>query len=296
MDLFLTLTNLLALLFWVRLWSQPERELYFNPFLSTPTRLTDRVLDFLRPVLPLPGRPAAFLLIAFVLAFRALFRSRFHPEDPWRIALGLVFPFNPGQPGMLGALQFSLLDFLFFLARFWGVALLVQWLTPVPRRTRASDAFRFFALPFSGLHGWLQPVALCLTHAALVCTLCSCATLDARDLPRQHDLPFALPGPGSNGYRLALGSLTLCSISDLLMVAWHMVFAMLVVSLFAALTRNPLLIVACQEGVVTLLGRFGHRLQLGFLDLSPLLFMASLFLLHHAVVLAVLLAAMPRIV
>ena len=70
MDIFLLLTNLLLLLFWVRLWSQPDRELYFNPLLSAPTRLTDRVLDFLRPALPLPERLTTLLLLVFLLAFR----------------------------------------------------------------------------------------------------------------------------------------------------------------------------------------------------------------------------------
>ena len=103
METFLVITDLLLLLFWVRLWSLPDKELYFNPLLSAPTRLTDRVLDFLRPVLPLPGRLTALLLLAFLLAFRAAGLNHFRAEEPWVLTVGTIYHFSPREPGAHGA-------------------------------------------------------------------------------------------------------------------------------------------------------------------------------------------------
>ncbi|MEI6211611.1 MAG: hypothetical protein WCR06_08285 [bacterium] len=288
MESFLLITDIFLLLFWVRLWSRPDKELYFNPFLSAPTRLTDRVLDFLRPVLPLPDRLTALLLLAFFLVFRAVTLQHFLAEEPWVITLGAVFPFSPREPGMSGAMVFSALHFLFFVARFWGVYLIIQLLTPIPRRDRASQAFAFAALPLAALRRWAQLLVLLAVHGLLVYELSLAGILN---LPATHPLAMTATGM-ANGRLIHLACLSLISVADALMMAWQLMFALLISSFLAAMMQNGALLAISNEGVSTMLGCWRQRLIVGFLDLTPLLYMASAYLLYNVVLLPCLFAIM----
>jgi len=90
MDFFLYGFHIAALIFWVRLWSAPAREFYFNPFLSGTMRLTDSVLAFLRPVLFMPERAAALAVLIFVLLFKTVVTWRFGGD--WLIRVGRCPP------------------------------------------------------------------------------------------------------------------------------------------------------------------------------------------------------------
>jgi hypothetical protein len=293
METFLVSTDLLLLLFWVRLWSLPDKELYFNPFLSAPTRLTDRVLDFLRPVLPLPGRLTALLLLAFLLAFRAVALSHFRAEDTWVLTVGPIYNFAPRAPGVHGALIFSALHFLFFIARYWGVYVLIQILTPALRRDRASEAFHFAALPLAALRRWAQLLLLLAVHGLLVyeLTLVGAGTVQA--LPGIAAHPLAPPVAVAFGRLLYLGCLTLLSVADLLTMAWQLMFALLVGSFAAAMLQNAALNAICNEGVATMLGT-RKRLIVGFLDLTPLLYMAGAYILYNIVICSFLFSVIAK--
>ena len=295
METVLTVTNLLLLLFWVRLWSLPDKELYFNPFLSAPTRLTDRVLDFLRPALPLPGRLTSLFLLAFLLILRGAALNHFRPAEPWSLTVGTLFSFSAREPGIHGALTFSALHFLFFVARFWGVYVLTQLLTPVLQRDRASEAFHFAALPLSALRRWLQILLLLTVHAILVYELTRIGSLTAHIPPAIDGRPFVAPDAHSTNGLLFLACLTLLSAADLLMMAWQFMFALLVGSFLAVMLQNALLNAICGEGIATLFGRSRKRLIVGFLDLTPLLYMASAYICYHILVLSVLPAIIMKI-
>jgi hypothetical protein len=278
-DTFLIVTNLFLLIFWVRIWSSPEKELYFNPFLSAPTRFTDRVLTFLHPVLPLPERVLALLLIVFFLAFRGLLVAYLLPEAPWSLTIGTLYHFVPREEDVYGTLLFSILDFLFFIARFWGVFTLVGLLTPIPRRDRATQTLYYAALPISLLRTWLQIVALVLLHGLLV------FQTNQLGLPA----PTAANLPTAAAFSLRqLGPLTLLSVADSLLMAWQLMFALLVTSLAAVILQHPMLNAISAEGVNTLLGGGRKRMLVGFLDLTPLLYMASLYLLYYLALLPLL--------
>jgi hypothetical protein len=295
METFLIITDFLLLLFWVRLWSLPDRELYFNPLLSAPTRLTDSVLDFLRPVLPVPGRLTALLLVVFLLVFRAVALNHFLAGEPWVITVGSYFRFSPHAPGLHGALTFSALHFLFFVARYWGVYVLIQILTPVLRRDRASEAFHFAALPLAALQRWAQILLLLTVHGVLVYELSVVGALNTH-LPAGVDMrPLVLPAADAAGRLPYLICLILFSVADLLLTAWQLMFALLVGSFAAVMLQNAALNAICNEGVATLLGGIRKRLLIGFIDLTPLLYMAGVYILYHIVVVSVLLAAMARI-
>jgi len=295
METFLVITNFLLLLFWVRLWSLPDKELYFNPFLSAPTRLTDRVLDFLRPVLPLPGRLTALLLLGFLLAFRAVAVNHVRAEEPWGITIGAIRSFSPREPGVHGALTFSALHFLFFIARYWGVYVLIQILTPVLRRDRASEAFHFAALPLAALQRWAQILLLLAVHGVLVYELNLVGAITIHAPPSGEVHTFAPPVADASGQLLYLGCLTLLSVADLLMMAWQLMFALLVGSFAAAMMQNAALNAICNEGVATMLGGTRKRLIVGFLDLTPLLYMGGVYILYYIVVLPLLFSVLDKI-
>ena len=295
MDLFLTATNCLLLLFWVRLWSRPDRELYFNPFLSAPTRLTDRSIDFLRPALPLPDGLLALLLLLFLLAFRAAVLIAAHAELPWQITLGTVFLFVPRTPDVNSGMIFSLLHFLFFIVRYWGVYVLIQCLTPVRRRDRTSEAFRFAARPLSMLRTWAQILLLLATNGVLVAALTYFGAPYSHPLiaGTEHLVVPALPATDIHLPELAL--LTLCSIADLLVTAWQLMFSLLIGAFAAAMLQNALLGTVCNEAVATMIGSTRKRLIVGIIDFTPLLYMLSAHLLYTAVVMPILRAALQSL-
>ena len=290
MDALLIITDLLVLLFWVRFWAASEQEFYFNPFLSAPARLTDRVVDFLRPVLPLPGRLTALLLVAFVLAFRAVALQHFFAENwPWTVTIGPFFAFTPRQPGVHGALLFSLLDFLFFIARFWGLYLFVQALTPVMRRDRGSEAFHVAAMPLSAQRWWLQLLLLVATHAVLVyeLTRVGVATLHAAEgMP--HSTAPMLPDVSTADHLLHLGWLTALSLADALQAGKACMLAFIIGSFVSLLLQNAALNAVCNEGVSVLLGRFARRIPVGMLDFTPILYFFGVNILYVLICYAVM--------
>ena len=272
MDPILIVSNLFLLLFWVRLWSLPERELYFNPFLSAPTRLTDRILDFLRPVLPIPGRLAALLILAFLLIFRGIVLNHFAETAPMSITVGLVFQFTPRLAGLHGALIFSALHFFLFIAHFWGLYLCIQLLTPVLRRDRASEAFHFAALPLSALRWWLQIPLLVVLNVFLVYELISVGILSVQTPPGMP-APPPLPADGEWVKQILYhGWLTALSVADSLLLAKNAMIVFILGGLAAMLTQNPLLNAISNEGVNVLLGRFVRRVCIGLFDLTPILY------------------------
>ena len=277
METFLTVTDFLLLLFWVRLWSQPDRELYFNPFLSAPTRLTDRVLDFLRPALPLPRRLMALLLLLFLLVFRAVALNHFRAETPWVITLGSVLAFSPREPGVPGALTFSALHFLFFIVHYWGVYVLIQLLTPIKRRDRASEAFRFAALPLSALNRWLQLLMLAVITSGLVYGLAQRGSLALQTLPGLPAPQSSLQASAETAHRLLFyGGLTILSMTDSLIAATNLMFVFILGGLASLVLQNALVAAVSNEGVNVLLGRFSRRMLMGMMDLTPIFYFFAL--------------------
>jgi hypothetical protein len=290
MEPILIASDLLLLLFWVRLWTNPEQEFYFNPFLSGPMRLVDGTTSFLRPILPfVPERAICLLILAFGLVFRAalFFRLGF----PWSITLGAAFPFTPRVEGLPGALAFSLLDFLFFIARFWSLYLLVQLLTPVLRRDRATQAFHYAALPFSLLRRWAQLIVLVAVHLILVREADLYGKLAMPAVQAGLTLPPLALGLGAElSDLLRLGWLTAASVADGLLALRTCLLAFVFGGLAATLVQNPGLRQVTQEALDVLLGRFSRRpLLVGMFDLTPILFFVAINLIHGFLIAAVLL-------
>ena len=285
---YLTLSfNMLLLLFWVRLWSAPDKEFYFNPFLSGTIKITDSTLAFLRPVLYLPEQAAAAVILFFLVLFKTILLLRL--QGTWAVTLGTFFHFSPQATGSTTSslLLFSLLHFVAFLLKLWTVYLLVRLITPPVRDTRATEAFAFFARPFSRLPLLAQPAVLLALHAALAFTVSRTGTLSIISQITEGAKPTA-GSPFLDGPLLAqvlkTGWLAALSFADGLSLLTKTLFILILGNLAAAVLQARGAVIICSEGVELLLGRFARNRVggMGF-DFTPLIFFFVVDMMYNSV-------------
>lgn len=276
--------HIAALIFWVRLWSTPAREFYFNPFLSGTIRLTDNIFAFLRPVLFMPERAAALLLLLFVLVFKTIFVWRFGGE--WLIRIGHSFMFAPppAKNHAVSLFLFSTLQTVVFILRLWTVYLLVRLITPPARTSRAGEALAFFVRPFSYLPFLLQPIVLLALHGVLAVILVHvCVLKPVMIQSAQGPINPFLTGP-LFAQALKMGWLAVLSFCDGLMFLTRGLFVLIIASFGAALLQARGAVIICSEGVELLLGRFARRGGTGMgLDFTPLIFFFVVDLLYSSI-------------
>lgn len=287
MDYLIYAFNILLLLFWIRLWSAPDKEFYFNPFLSGTIKITDTVLAFLRPVLFLPEQVAAVVILLFGILFKTLLFLRL--QVTWSIKLGTFFQFSPqavgDQPGPL--LLFSLLHFAEFLFTLWTVYLLVRLITPPFRTNRATEAFAFFARPFSRLPLLAQPVVLFALHAMLALIVSRIGTLSTitqiTESPKQVMASPFLTGPFP-AQVLKTGWLAALSFADGLSMLTRALFIFILGNLGAAILQAQGAAMICSEGAELLLGRFARARVggMGF-DFTPLIFFFVVDMMYNSI-------------
>lgn len=278
--------NVIFLLFWLRLWSAPDKEFYFNPFLSGTIKLTDSVIAFLRPVLYMPEQAAALVILLFLTLFKTLLFVRLN--FAWNITLGTYFLFAPARAENLPhLLLFSVLHIAAFLLRLWTVYLLVRLITPPFRTTRATEALAFFARPFSRISPFAQPFVLIGLHAALAFAVSRTGVLhifsQVTEAPKTAMTSPFLEGP-YYAQLLRVGWLAALSLADGLALLVRMLFAFIIGNLGAALFQARGATLICSEGVELLLGRFArHGVGgMGF-DFTPLIFFFVVDLLYNSI-------------
>jgi hypothetical protein len=288
MDYLQLLFNILLLLLWVRLWSAPSKEFYFNPFLSGTVRLTDSVFAFLRPVLNLPEAVTAVLLILFTVAFKTLLIGRMGGQ--WSIPFGGLFLFSQPVAGEHWGPHFlySALHFAAFLIRFWSVFLLVKLLTLQQRTSRAAEAFAFFSRPFSRLPLLAQPAVLVVLHVALAFAVSRTGTLSTIAQVGQEAQAVAV-SPFMTGplfaQLLKTGWLAALSFADALALLTRTLFILIIGNFGAAILQAQGAAIICHEGVELLLGRFARNRAatgMGF-DFTPLIFFFVVDMMYNAI-------------
>lgn len=271
------LFNLFLLLFWVRIWVRPVNEFYFNPFLSGTTRLVDRILNFLRPVLMLPDQVASLFLLTFFSLFKTLFFMRF--GGGVTLSFGTLFSFAPnpqhtsfGFLVLFGALQFAL-----FLVRLWTLYFLVRLLARPTRLTRAAEAFAFFCRPFSLLPFLMQPFALLFLHFCLTAVIVSLGFIPSVLSTLMPDAPAPAADLFLAGHPLAvflkLGWLSLMSYADGLMWMNNALLLSIVGSFLSMIFGLKTVMLICAESVDVILGRFSRRqTATSGIDFTPMIF------------------------
>jgi hypothetical protein len=276
------LVNCILLLFWIRLWADPRREFYFNPFLSGPIRLVDAVVG----ALGLPAKFTCLLMLACGLVFRAALALRFGYE--WKLSLGSIFDFTPRILSFPNLLVFSVLDFLLFIARLWTVYLLIRMITPSNRRDRGTEAFEFSARPFSLLTPPLRIALLATVHLLIVLELQMLVTMQlATRIPEiiaggarfltVSDWPAGLVSV------LKLGCMVAASCADGLNAMRGALITCIIGGLAAMLIGNQIFRQIFAEGLTVILGRFARApLVAGMMDFTPLIFFFALRLIYNA--------------
>lgn len=269
--------NILLLLFWVRLWAAPDREFYFNPFLSGTVRMTDSVLAFLRPVLNLPEPVAAWLIMVFVVAFKTLFCGRL--QVVWTITFGTGFTFAPPiiEHHWGPQLLFSVFHFVAFLLKFWCVYLIVKVITPPMRANRATETLAFFARPFSRLPFIAQAVVLAALHVALAFAVSRTGVMNSVN-PLTQETTAIAASPFLSGplvvQLLKTGWLAALSMADGFSILIRALFVLIIGNFAAAILQAQSVLIICLEGVELLMGRFARNRAvtgMGF-DFTPLIF------------------------
>ena len=264
-------TNLFFLMLWMRLWKLEDHEFYFNPLLSAPARMTEKMAEFLRPVLPgLPPRAIMAVTLLFLIIFRGVMLCS--AGSNWLIVIGSNYAREFPVGDWIGCILFSLTDFMVFLLRLWGLALLVALMTPVPRRDRVTEAFRCFALPFSLLRRFTMIPVFLLLNVLLALHLQQTGRPFTGVLPNGVTaLSITLNWQEPIRAAIGLSWLTGLAAADIFLTAYGAVMAVVFTSLLALLTQNRALHVLSAEALHLLLGGFSRRpLMVWVIDLTPL--------------------------
>lgn len=289
MNLFILLSNLCLLLLWLRLWVDTREAFHFNPLLSAPLRLTDRLFDFLRPVLATGNnRLLALFCMLFLIAFRGALA--FRAGAPWFLTVGTGaivrgLPLDTWQHALL----FSLTDFALFLTHLSGLALLLALLSPQPRQDRASELLFAFTLPFSALPRKALALGAILMSALMAILLQHVGRAITSEMPAElRTLPTTLDWSTAGASPVVwvrLGVLSGLGLADSLLTARGLMLALVLGGLIAAVLQRRGLQQLCSELIQALLGRLGRRtMTVGLFDLTPLLFFFGLNLAYSVVV------------
>ncbi len=283
LSLILTLSNLLLLLLWLRLWRVGAREFTFNPLLSGPMRLVDAMIDFLRPVLiGLPPQAIAAVTLLFLLLFRGVLLSQ--SGDGWTIIIGMSYGRALPVGDWPACMLFSITAFFGFLIRLWGLGFLVAVMTPLPRRDRVSEAFAQFTRPFSLLSRWSMALVLIGLHLLFVVQLQHTGNPLTGQMPGGGELlPLALDWSRPLLAMMQLSWLTALSLAEIFKYAYGAIMGVVLANLVAAIMQNHGLQQLLREAVLFLLGGFGRRpLMIGLIDLSPLAYFFAMNILYGA--------------
>ncbi len=287
----LVITDLFLLLLFSRLFAREDDRAYlFNPYLLWAGRLTDPVGRFVTDLLPgLTIRAAYGIAFLFLLAFRGAVLT-FASGSDWNIVVGSTLAFHP-RAGWFGAIAFSFLDFIVFLVRFWGLALLVAHLqssqTAAPRMRQALDAL---AAPLANGPAWMRLLAILTANILLAPLLRHLATVSLAS-PASPRIAFSALFHASPPPRLAAAyaGVALLSLADNLAFLRGALIIAIFSSLLAAIFRNRTLATFFLELQNLLLGRFSRRqIGVGMFDFTPILFFIALNFLYGGAITIVL--------
>ncbi|MFA7171870.1 MAG: hypothetical protein WC340_00405 [Kiritimatiellia bacterium] len=265
--------NILLVFLFVKLCSKNEAEFFFNPFVGFVTTRINKLLEFLKPVLVMPEQMAVLVIATFLFLFKTLLFSRL--STVISISFGEWITCTPMTeiPARAALLIFSLLNTITFVFKFWSFYFLTSLIAAPLRKTRASEAFSYYAMPFSLLPLLFQPFVLLLLHTALAYICTSVGTLtflqpgaDAPGVIELTTAPFAIRMVKT----IWLGML---SFSDTIITMVHVLFIGIIGSLVATALRKKEMMTLCNETTELILGRFSRSSAArGGLDFTPIIF------------------------
>ncbi len=281
------LFNMAIILLFVRLYAQPDRESFFNPFVTFTTSRTDRLIARLSPLLALPEKAVLVLLLLFVFLFKSMLISRIGQLPG--VDFGEAFRCLPPAAGLrqhAPLLFFNLLETLSFTLKFWCFHFFTTLIASPTGFTRASQALNYYARPFSEMPLLFRPFFLIGCHMVLAFIAVNTGVLTTNSLQPGGAFTataaiVSSPFPVSMIKTASLGTLAFFEGISVMISA---LFAFIIGSLLAALLQKPGIMTVCREGTDLVLGRFarGRAVQTG-LDFTPLIFFVVANLAYNAI-------------
>ena len=267
--------NLAFFLFWFRIWTEDDRDLCFNPYLAPLGRVTDGMLEFLRPVfLGLRTRWIAALAFAFLVVLRGLAIPR---AGTWLLQFG----FETGMPvtrDLLSCVLFSALSFGVFLFRLWGLSLIFA-------RTRGTDrehtvaTVHHLSRPFTDARAEIRPAVLLLYGMLL-----AAAVHWLSDGVSALRIGGAVVTPRATGTLLAMRFVisALAGWVQVLPLIQMFLIVLIIGSWVSMFSAAQNLIYFCREWMDLLMGPLRrYPIRIGMFDLTPIVLMFVLSFIHR---------------
>lgn len=274
-DFWDTFFNLFLLAFWVHLWTGNGAEILLNPYLASLRRMTNSVIQFLRPAfLVLPDRAIAVVALLMLLGLRAFSAPRI--DSGWVLHLGFEWA-QPVETKLTSYLIFSLLSIAIFLFKIWGLSLIFLRTEAGHDHHSPLGALHAVSRPFVDIPYVWRPMALLVfgLGIALVLNLAGLPTIRHPHPDVQNAWNAAGAGSGAIVVRSLIS--TLCGWVDILGLLVQLMLLLIIGSWVGLLTGAQGLAMACREGTDLLLGPLRrYPLRIGPLDLSPIVFMIGI--------------------
>jgi uncharacterized protein YggT (Ycf19 family) len=264
-----SLYNMLLLVFWFRIWTDKDRNLFFNPYLAPFGRLSDSAVAFLRPVFrKIPDR----LIAATALVFLIVFRGLAMPQDiEWELVFGIQLR---SQTNSLSYLYFSFLSFAMFLFTIWGISLIYVRTEKRSSSDHATGTLYYLSRPFSDIKPELRPATL-LAVGIVLAILFNSAGRPALARFAGMTLPpdIYVRQPGLTALLMKSTVEALAAWVQVLPAIRSMLLILIIGSWVAMFASAQSLMVLCRGWIDFLLGPLRrYPIRIGMIDLTPIVF------------------------
>ncbi len=255
--------NLFLLFLWCRIWTEDENTFFFNPFISAPMRVVDRILGFFHHALPFLSNR----VLAAIALLAALTIKTFIFLSPVRSAPLYVY------------IAHEVANFFVFTLQITCIYALLRLMSK-PRLDRAGQVADLLTRPVGKISPvayqlLLAPICMYLIHVIqhTLPMLSSIRSIIATgDILRPDNLRFLFYTPFVFSLTSFIGTLQVWSQCTLLAI---------VVSLVGLITPQSPVAACGRDFARLLLGHFSGLLVVGMMDLTPFLFFFALDWIHR---------------
>ncbi len=245
----------------------------FNPYLTQISRVSDALINFLRPVFfKTPSRIIALSALLFIILFRGIM---FHGiaatrEASWSLILGSPFKIS-GQADIFTSLAFSLSSFLIFIFNIWGISLLYFFKVKNTPSSRSEGLLYYLSRPCTDAPPLARPFIL-IALGSLITLLIHSA--------QAHAMPLWQLSHGKNNpFYFVIQSLI--GWANVLPIIQQIMLILVIGSWISTFTGSSGLTIICSEWINFLLGPMRRRrLIIGMFDISPIIFIFAVLFIH----------------
>lgn len=272
------LFNLVILALWITLWHAGDRRVLFNSYLAPIVQATRKLIDYVRPVMfNASDRAIAGTLIALVILFRAFVVGS---GATWGVSMGFVSS-EANTGNLLSCILFSVLSFAIFFFQVCGISLIYVHSRRSASFNNAGEALYAASRPFSDLRIDLRPPVLIGAGAVLAILMERLGLVSIRG--------YYLP-PDTGMLSVIIRSLltSLAGWTGVLPIILNVLIMLIIGSWISMFAQSHGLMSFCRDWINFLVGPLRrYPLQIGPLDLTPIVMIIALNLLH-GVLMAVL--------